>query len=47
MHELMGKMFTRQLPPEMISLLTPAVALNAVLRGPLRDLRKRLAGIAS
>lgn len=41
MKDLMGKMLTRQLPPELISLATPPVAVGALMRGPLRELRKR------
>jgi flavin-dependent dehydrogenase len=45
MRDLMGKTLTRQLPAEMIELLTPPLMVGAVLRGPLRDLQKRLAGL--
>ncbi|MEO8608141.1 MAG: NAD(P)/FAD-dependent oxidoreductase [Chloroflexota bacterium] len=44
MQDLFGKLLTRQLPPEVINLLTPPALVGAILRGPLRDLRKRLAG---
>lgn len=43
MHWLMGQLLTREIPPEMVTLLTPPVAAGAMVRGPLRDLRKRLA----
>jgi flavin-dependent dehydrogenase len=42
MHDLMGKTLTRQLPAEIIALATPPVMVGAMLRGPWRDLRKRL-----
>jgi flavin-dependent dehydrogenase len=45
MHDLFGKLLTRQLPPEVITMLTPPAIVGAMVRGPLRDLRKRLAGI--
>jgi flavin-dependent dehydrogenase len=45
MHDLFGKLLTRQLPAEVITALTPPTLLGAMVRGPLRDLRKRLAGI--
>ena len=40
--DLIGKLLTRQIPPEVMQLATPAVALGALMRGPLRDIRKRL-----
>ena len=40
--DLIGKLLTRQIPPEVMQLATPAVALGALVRGPLRDFRKRL-----
>ncbi|MBZ0285543.1 MAG: NAD(P)/FAD-dependent oxidoreductase [Anaerolineae bacterium] len=40
MHWLMGQMLTRQLPAEVVTLLTPGVAVGAMMRGSLRDLRK-------
>ncbi|MBZ0288928.1 MAG: FAD-dependent monooxygenase, partial [Anaerolineae bacterium] len=45
MQDLFGKLLTRQLPPEVIALMTPPAMVGALLRGPLRDLRRRLAGI--
>jgi flavin-dependent dehydrogenase len=45
MRDLMGKTLTRQLPAEVIELVTPPLMLGAVLRGPLRDLQKRLGGL--
>jgi hypothetical protein len=44
MRDLMGKLMTRQVPPEVMSVMMPGVMAGALLRGPLRDLRKRLAG---
>ena len=44
MHDLFGKLLTRQLPPEVITMLTAPTIMGAMVRGPLRDLRKRLAG---
>lgn len=44
MHDLFGKLLTRQLPPEVITMLTAPTIVGAMVRGPLRDLRKRLAG---
>jgi len=43
MHDLFGKLLTRQLPPEVITALTAPTLVGAMVRGPLRDLRKRLA----
>lgn len=40
--DLIGKLLTRQIPPEVLQVATPAVALGALMRGPLRDFRKRL-----
>jgi flavin-dependent dehydrogenase len=45
MQDLFGKLLTRQLPPEVITLMTPPAIVGAILRGPLRDLQKRLAGL--
>ncbi len=39
---LIGQMLTRQLPPEMITLLAPSVMMGGVARGVLRDVSKRL-----
>jgi flavin-dependent dehydrogenase len=41
-HDLMGKLLTRQLPAEVITMLTAPTVVGALLRGPLRDLQKRL-----
>ncbi len=41
-HDLIGKMLTRQLPPELMQLGYPRAIASAIMRGPLRDLRKRL-----
>jgi flavin-dependent dehydrogenase len=41
---LIGQMLTRQLPPEMITLLTPSVMMSGVARGLIRDFGKRLTG---
>jgi flavin-dependent dehydrogenase len=41
-NDLMGKMLTRQLPPEMINLLAPPTMLGAVAKGSLRDARRWL-----
>jgi hypothetical protein len=37
-----GKMLTRQLPPEVVQMATPAVALRALMRGPWVDARRQL-----
>jgi flavin-dependent dehydrogenase len=42
LHDLMGKMLTRQLPAELMLMLYPPLVAGAMVRGPLRDLRKRL-----
>jgi flavin-dependent dehydrogenase len=39
---LFGKMLTRQLPPEVVQMATPAVALRALMRGPWVDARRQL-----
>ncbi len=41
-NELIGKMMTRQLPPDMITLLAPPTILKALALGPARDLKKRI-----
>lgn len=46
MHDLLGKALTRQLPPELVTLMTPPVVVGALVRGPLRDIRKRLEKLA-
>lgn len=38
--DLMGKMLTRQLPPELITLATPPAMVGALMRKPFHDLRK-------
>jgi flavin-dependent dehydrogenase len=45
MQDLFGKLLTRQLPAEVITALTPPTLLGAMVRGPLRDLRKLLMGM--
>ncbi len=42
MHDLIGKLLTRQIPPEVVTLATPPVMFGAMLRGSLNDFRKRL-----
>ncbi len=42
MHEMMGKLLTRQIPAEMATIATPAILAGALVRGPLREFRKRL-----
>jgi flavin-dependent dehydrogenase len=37
MQDLMGKLLTRQIPPEVVMLSAPAVMLGAMVRGPLRN----------
>ncbi len=39
---LLGQMLTRQLPPEMVTLLTPSVMMGGMARGMLRDVGRRL-----
>lgn len=39
--DLFGKLMTRQIPPEVINMATPAVAVGALMRAPLREFRKR------
>ena len=41
-NDLMGKMMTRQLPPDMVTLLAPPTILKALALGPARDLKKRI-----
>lgn len=38
--ELMGQMLTRQIPADMMMVVTPPAILGALARGPLRDARK-------
>lgn len=40
--DVIGKFATRQIPAEAMRLLTPALMVNAAVRGGLKDLRKRL-----
>jgi 2-polyprenyl-6-methoxyphenol hydroxylase-like FAD-dependent oxidoreductase len=40
--DLMGKMITRQLPPDMITLFAPPILIGAIARGSLREAQKRL-----
>lgn len=42
MAKLFGQMLTRQLPPELLTLMMPSVMAGGVARGVLRDFRKRL-----
>jgi 2-polyprenyl-6-methoxyphenol hydroxylase-like FAD-dependent oxidoreductase len=42
MRDLLGKMLTRQILPEVATLATPPIMLGAMLRGSLRDFRKQL-----
>lgn len=41
MADLLGKLMTRQIPPEVVTMATPAVAVGALMRAPLREFRKR------
>jgi len=41
--DVMGKFVTRQIPAEAMRLLTPGLMINAVVRGTLRDFRKKWA----
>ncbi len=41
MADLLGKLMTRQIPPEVVQMATPAVAVTALVRAPLREFRKR------
>lgn len=38
-NDLLGRMLTRQLPPEMMTILTPPAMIGAVARGAAKDLR--------
>lgn len=40
--DLMGKMLTRQMPADMVTLMTPATMVGAMVRGSIRDFRKRV-----
>ncbi|MCA0458047.1 MAG: NAD(P)/FAD-dependent oxidoreductase [Chloroflexi bacterium] len=40
--DLFGKLMTRQIPPEVVRMATPAIAIGALVRAPLREIRKRL-----
>ncbi|MCA9914343.1 MAG: NAD(P)/FAD-dependent oxidoreductase [Anaerolineae bacterium] len=44
--ELMGKTITRQIPPDMATLLTPPTMLGAMARGFLQDLNERFNPLA-
>jgi hypothetical protein len=37
-----GKLLTRQIPPNIASLMLPQIMLGAALRGGLRDLQRRV-----
>lgn len=39
---LMGQALTRQIPPDMLTLMTPPTLLGAIARGPFRDLQRAL-----
>ncbi len=41
MVDLLGKLMTRQIPPEVLTMATPAIAVGALVRAPLREFRKR------
>jgi hypothetical protein len=41
MADLLGKLMTRQIPPEVVTMATPAIAVSAMVRAPLREFRKR------
>lgn len=41
MADLLGKLMTRQIPPEVVRMATPAIAVGALVRAPFRELRKR------
>lgn len=41
-NQLMGKMLTRELPPDMITLLAPPTILGALAKGPVRDFTERV-----
>ncbi|MBI1278320.1 MAG: hypothetical protein GC179_09355 [Anaerolineaceae bacterium] len=41
MADLLGKLMTRQIPPEVVTMATPAIAVGALMRAPLREFRKR------
>jgi len=40
--DLTGKMLTRQIPPDLATLMSPPLILGAIARGSLRELRKKL-----
>ncbi len=42
LHSLFGRFITRQMPADMMRLMTPPVLAGAVVRGGLRDLRQRV-----
>ncbi len=42
LHWLSGKSLTREIPAELITLMTPPVMVGAMMAGPLRDLRRGL-----
>lgn len=42
MQDLMGKFITRQIPADVMQLISPPIIARAVVRGGLRDLRERL-----
>ncbi len=39
--DLLGKLMTRQIPPEIMTMASPAIAVGALVRAPLREFRKR------
>jgi flavin-dependent dehydrogenase len=42
MTDLVGKMLTRQIPPDMVTVLAPGIMMRAIARGSLREAGKRL-----
>ena len=42
MQNALGKFVTREMHPDMLRVVTPALLVGAIARGPLRDLRKRV-----
>ncbi len=42
LHQLMGRFITHQLPADVMMVMMPAVAAQAVMRGGMRDLRRRI-----
>jgi hypothetical protein len=42
MKNMMGQMVTRQIPAELVTLMSPPLIARAVLRGGLRELRQQV-----